>query len=131
MKKKLLRILLPMLLCLGLYGGYRYYMMNIVDYLVGNTDRHWGNWGFLVDNMTNQPMRLYDLMDFNRAFQAYDRIEGAGCLTGGLRQTQLDAALTAVKNIGLNQWKEVEEGWFADRCKYDMFCSRLERLKSV
>lgn len=22
-----------------------YYMMNIVDYLVGNTDRHWGNWG--------------------------------------------------------------------------------------
>ena len=30
MKKKLLRILLPMLLCLGLYGGYRYYMMNIV-----------------------------------------------------------------------------------------------------
>lgn len=28
--------------------GYGYYMMNIIDYLVGNTDRHWGNWGILV-----------------------------------------------------------------------------------
>ena len=25
-------------------------MMNILDYLVGNTDRHWENWGLLVDN---------------------------------------------------------------------------------
>ena len=30
MKKKLLHILLPILLCLGLYGGCRYYMLNIV-----------------------------------------------------------------------------------------------------
>ena len=32
--------------------SHSYYMMNILDYLVGNTDRHWGNWGFLVDNET-------------------------------------------------------------------------------
>ena len=30
--------------------AYNYYMMNIIDYLTGNTDRHWGNWGVLVDN---------------------------------------------------------------------------------
>lgn len=29
-------------------------MMNIVDYLIGNTDRHWGNWGFLVNNANNK-----------------------------------------------------------------------------
>ena len=23
--------------------GYSYYMMNILDYLIGNTDRHWRN----------------------------------------------------------------------------------------
>ena len=40
-------------------------MMNILDYLVGNTDRHWENWGLLVDNETNRPIRLHDLMDFN------------------------------------------------------------------
>ena len=38
-------------------------MMNIIDYLTGNTDRHWGNWGLLIDNRTNQPVRLHDLID--------------------------------------------------------------------
>ena len=54
--------------------AHGYYMMNILDYLVGNTDRHWENWGLLVDNETNQPIRLHDLMDFNRAFQQYDTL---------------------------------------------------------
>ena len=56
-------------------------MMNIIDYLIGNTDRHWGNWSFLVDNRTNKPPRLFPLMDFNKAFQAYDTLEGSRCLT--------------------------------------------------
>lgn len=41
-----------------------YYMMNVIDYLVGNTDRHWGNWGVLVDTRTNRPLSLHPLMDF-------------------------------------------------------------------
>lgn len=45
--------------------AYSYYMMNILDYLTGNTDRHWGNWGFLIDNQTNTPISLPPLMDFN------------------------------------------------------------------
>ena len=48
---------------------HNYYMMNMVDYLVGNTDRHWGNWGVTVDNSNNKPLRLHKLMDFNQAFQ--------------------------------------------------------------
>lgn len=36
-----------------------YYGMNILDYLVGNTDRHPENWGFLIDNETNRPVSLY------------------------------------------------------------------------
>ena len=31
-----------------------FYGMNIIDYLVGNTDRHPENWGLLVDNKTNE-----------------------------------------------------------------------------
>lgn len=54
-----------------------YYMMNIVDYLIGNTDRHWGNWGVLVKNSTNKPVSLHKLMDFNQAFHAYDTLEGS------------------------------------------------------
>lgn len=61
--------------------AYSFYMMNILDYLVGNTDRHWGNWGFLFDNVTGEILRLHDLMDFNQVFSAYDSVDGAGCQT--------------------------------------------------
>lgn len=53
---------------------YDFYMMNILDYLVGNTDRHWGNWGLLIDNRTNQAISLHALMDFNQAFQVYEKL---------------------------------------------------------
>ena len=80
-----------------------YYMMNIVDYLVGNTDRHWGNWGFWVDNANNKLEKLHPLMDFNRSFRSYDSLEGARCLTAMGTISQKDAAVEAVKAIGLCQ----------------------------
>ena len=55
---------------LDLHG---YCIMNILDYLIGSTDRHWKNRGVMVDNETNKPIRLYDLMDFNQAFNSYNR----------------------------------------------------------
>lgn len=88
--------------------AYGYYMMNILDYLVGNTDRHWENWGLLVDNETNKTVRLHDLMDFNRAFQQYDILDGASCLTVGKRHlSQREAAMEALRKIGLNQFVDV------------------------
>ncbi len=111
--------------------GYSFHMMNILDYLVGNTDRHWGNWGFLMDNCTYKPVRLYDLMDFNRAFQSYDAVEGAVCLTTGQRETQLGAAIKAVEAIGLNQIAPIRESWFADDRKLAMLQKRLELLKEA
>lgn len=110
--------------------AYSFYMMNILDYLIGNTDRHWGNWGFLVDNETNQPMCLHPLMDFNQAFGAYDRLEGAICQTVRPRKmTQQEAALEAVQKIGLNQERAIEADWFRGReAEYEMFLKRLEIL---
>ena len=88
--------------------AHGYYMMNILDYLVGNTDRHWENWGLLVDNETNKTVRLHDLMDFNRAFQQYDILDGASCLTVGKRHlSQREAAMEALRKIGLNQFVDV------------------------
>lgn len=111
--------------------SYSFYMMNILDYLVGNTDRHWGNWGFLVDNGTGEILRLHDLMDFNQAFSAYDSEDGAGCQTISDRKlTQREAASEAVRQIGLNQIEEVGDEWFeknADR--REMFWRRLEILR--
>lgn len=112
---------------------HNYYMMNIVDYLVGNTDRHWGNWGVLVCNSNNKPVKLYNLMDFNQAFQSYDNVEGSNCQTMfGEHMSQKQAAIKAVKKIGLNQIREVKREVFCELPQfYEMFCKRLEVLKST
>ena len=111
--------------------AYSFYMMNILDYLVGNVDRHWGNWGFLIDNQKNKPLSLHPLMDFNQSFQAYDTIEGARCQTVlPLHISQKEAAVEAVKKIGLNQIAEINPAWFAGkRIEYTMLLNRLYTLR--
>ena len=105
--------------------AYAYHMMNLIDYLVGNTDRHWGNWGFLVDNDTNRLEKLYPLMDFNKSFLAYDTLDGARCQTSSRKLSQREAALEAVRAVGLNQIAEINPDWFADTAQWQMFCNRL------
>lgn len=110
---------------------HNYYMMNIIDYLVGNTDRHWGNWGVLVKNSTNKPVGLHKLMDFNQAFHSYDTLDGANCQTCfRARINQKEAAIEAVKKIGLNQIREVEKSCFVHLPEYyEMFVKRLNMLR--
>lgn len=111
--------------------AHGYYMMNILDYLIGNTDRHWENWGLLIDNKTNKPVRLYDLMDFNKAFSEYDTEDGTGSLTER-GKSQKEAAITAVKQIGLNQIKEINPKWFDGNSeRLEMFNRRLNILKNI
>ena len=108
---------------------YGYHMMNIVDYLVGNTDRHWGNWGFWADNATNRLTKLYPLMDFNRAFGAYDTLEGARCQTAPTLQSQMEAALCGVRQIGLNQIAPISDDWFDCADRRAMLHRRLRALQ--
>lgn len=110
-----------------------FYGMNILDYLTGNTDRHPENWGFLVDNETNKYISLYPLMDFNQCFLAYDDIEGANCQTLYPRKlTQREAAIEAVKKIGLPQIKEMDMSAFGERRKEaEMFTRRLTELRKA
>ena len=108
-----------------------YYGMNILDYLTGNTDRHPENWGFLIDNSTNQYISLYPLMDFNQCFLSYDNLEGARCQTVFPQiMSQREAAVEAVGHIGLRQVREMDMSQFGDMEKEaDMFLRRLEELK--
>jgi hypothetical protein len=98
---------------------------------VGNTDRHWENWGVLVENSTGKMLRLYDLMDFNQAFKAYDTEDGAMCQTSLPRHiSQKQAAIEAVKAIGLNQVKEIDMALFGSRIQdAAMFERRLQVLR--
>lgn len=108
-----------------------YYGMNILDYLIGNIDRHPENWGLLVDNKTNQPISLYPVMDFNMSFQAYDTLDGAKCLTVGDRKmTQREAAIEGVKAIGLRMSREMDLRQFDGKDQErEMFLLRLAELK--
>lgn len=111
---------------------YQFHMMNLIDYLVGNTDRHWGNWGFLVANATNTLCGLFPLMDFNKSFLAYDTLDGARCQTiRSRRLTQREAAIEAVRAVGLNQIHDVQRSWFKDNACAEMFFRRLELLQQT
>ena len=97
----------------------------------GNTDRHPENWGFYVDNHTNKYIALYPLMDFNQCFGAYDTIDGTICQTVLPRKmTQKEAALEAVRQVGLRQIAEIDMSWFEDM-EYvkEMFLERLKVLR--
>ena len=108
-----------------------YYGMNILDYLTGNTDRHPENWGFLIDNATNQPVSLYPVMDFNQCFLSYGTIDGASCQTVLPRKmTQREAAIEAVQKIGLRQTADIDLSIFAGmESEAAMFVQRLAELR--
>lgn len=121
---------------------YSYHMMNIIDYLVGNTDRHWENWGFWVNNSNNKLEKLHPLMDFNHAFRSYDALDGAKCLTMKPEKniSQKDAAIMGVQKIGLNQIADLPSdlpAFFRElnnqiRMRADiMFRRRLELLRTI
>lgn len=112
------------------HDPYGFHMMNIVDYLVGNTDRHWGNWGFLIDNRTNLPIKLHPLMDFNKSFLAYDVQEGSRCLTTESAMSQMEAAVQGVRSVGINQTSAIPQEWFANPEHWEMFSHRLSILKA-
>ena len=110
-----------------------YYGMNILDYLVGNIDRHPENWGLLVDNQTNEYVSLYPIMDFNQSFGSYDTIDGANCQTVyPEKRTQREAAIEAVRHIGLHQIQDIDEDFFENKTEWKvMFFRRHKELKNA
>ena len=122
------------------HDAYGFHMMNIIDYLIGNTDRHWGNWGFWVTNTDNRLGTLHPLMDFNHAFRSYDTLDGARCLTLKNKSSQKDAAIRGVQCVGLNQIRDLPKNlpaFFENINKLfnmrldKMFCARLDLLRKT
>ncbi len=85
-----------------------------------------------MDNETNKYISLYPLMDFNQSFLAYDDLEGANCQPLYPRKlTQREAAIEAVKAIGLPQIREMDMSAFEDlTAEAEMFQRRLDELKN-
>ena len=64
------------------------------------------------------------------SFLSYDAIDGARCQTSSRKLSQREAAIEAVRAVGLNQIAEVKPEWFEDQATRDMFFRRLEEVKS-
>ena len=67
------------------------------------------------------------------SFQTYDTLDGANCLTVGARKlSQREAAIEAVKAIGLRQIRDIDLSIFAgEEQKKEMFLRRFAELKKV
>ena len=70
-------------------------------------------------------------MDFNMSFQTYDKLDGANCQTVGSRKlTQREAAIEAVKEIGLRQVRDIDMTMFGSmNQEREMFQLRLAELR--
>ena len=70
-------------------------------------------------------------MDFNQCFLSYDDLDGANCQTVlPERMTQREAAVEAVRKIGLRQVREMNMSVFGSMKKEaEMFRKRLAELK--
>lgn len=100
---------------------YEYDIMNLCDYLVGNSDRHQDNWGYLF-NPNREIIGFAPIFDFNHAFEAP---ESNLCLPEQLCNrniTMLDIAKHVTKKYDIHL-DEVEE-----TDSYAAFVNRRIRL---
>ena len=84
-------------------------------------------WGYDKNRLD----KLYPLMDFNKSFLAYDTIDGARCQTSARKLSQREAAIEAVRAVGLNQIAEVKPEWFEKPAIRAMFFRRLDELRNA
>lgn len=94
--------------------------MQIVDYLLSNSDRHSGNWGFFVDNQTGKLLGIHDLFDHNNSFDEHELndINGGDSLifTG---KTKKEIAKYAMRNCHfvIEPIKKIDEYFINDMQK--------------
>ena len=74
--------------------------MQIADYLIGNTDRHWENWELWFSD--DRKLVFGKLMDFNHAFEATEETMNLPYqVVYGKTVSQKDAAIEAVRQLGM------------------------------
>lgn len=106
-----------------------FYKTIIVDYLISNSDRHGGNWGFYMNNQTGKIICMHPLFDHNNAFDngfMEDKNGGMCQLIPG--KTQREAALYAIKHCDFRCIKPVTKNMFLNEQMYESFMSRACEL---
>ena len=103
-----------------------FHYLNLATFLVGDSDKHMGNWGFLFDE--NGIIGFAPLMDFNHAFEA--RVDSLSLPNQfiGKKCNQLEAAVEAMKHVALKD-ADLSEFHYGEFVKERM--AVLEKALSV
>lgn len=98
-----------------------YYEMQIADYILNNSDRHVGNWGFYFDVKENKLQGMYPLMDHDHSFDEEETLmsqtnEGKTLLEAArIAQAQLNLPVKDILEIPKpeylmdNEWEQVRK----------------------
>lgn len=103
--------------------------MLVVDYVLANTDRHSGNWGFYVNNDTGNVVGLHPLYDHNNSFDETFNDEYRSVILPAM--SMLSAAMIAQKDVKLPLEKllSLDKQLFIEcEADYDSFIKRVNRL---
>lgn len=118
--------------------------MMVADAICVNSDRHFGNFGFLTDNQSYEIIDMAPIFDFNLAFTPYAEIadfsvyesylQSHSLAIGGEYATVAKSLLTSdirSKVIALKDLKLTLPDWCFDESKYPFTKERLNILNKV
>lgn len=103
------------------------YKMEIVDFLISNSDRHNQNWGFYYDPKTMEILRCHPLFDHNNAFDIeYMRDPDAHYLFSG--KSMRETACNAMRHVDFHFTEKITRGDFITDRQYRSFMERAKIL---
>jgi hypothetical protein len=106
-----------------------FHKMNVVDYVVGNEDRHGQNWGFYMGNKSGDLTMLHPLYDHNNAFgeENIDDIEGgASIIMSG--HSKFEVAKYSIRKCDLRLVEDIKKSVFVNGKHMEMLCRRMDKL---
>lgn len=106
-----------------------YFKTIVVDYLIANSDRHSGNWGFYMNNETGKIACMHPLFDHNNAFDnAFMNDPNGGPCQLLEGKNQKEAALYAIKHCDFRCVTPVTKDMFLNEKMYETFMTRACEL---
>jgi hypothetical protein len=103
--------------------------MCVVDYLCSNADRHMGNWGFFMENVSGEIKCCHPLFDHNNAFSKEDMEAsdgGESQVFGGFSKREVAKKLVTDAGIIFN--RQITKDMFLDKQHYETFTKRADEL---
>lgn len=106
-----------------------YYKMQIVDYLIANTDRHSQNWGMFYDPKTTRIIGMHPLFDHNNAFDKEAMQDEDFKSHFGKNRSLKENAMYAIKQVDFHFTGPITRELFLTDRQYECFMRRAGQLK--